>query len=198
MKKIITEIKQNKLLLLLTILTVISIIIGLLFPSLLKDNDQELIKNSITEFIKKINENKLNHLEILISSSWNNILITIILLVLGISLIGIPIIVIIHIFKCFITGFSITSILITYGPKGIITAIIYSIPNILNTLGSLLISYYAISFSITIFKCIFKKENKNWNSITKQYTKLTIFFILYSVIISILESYVIPNILYLL
>ena len=198
MKKIITEIKQNKLLLLLTILTVISIIIGLLFPSLLKDNDQELIKNSITEFIKKINENKLNHLEILISSSWNNILITIILLVLGISLIGIPIIVIIHIFKCFITGFSITSILITYGPKGIITAIIYSIPNILNTLGSLLISYYAISFSITIFKCIFKKENKNWNSITKQYTKLTIFFILYSVIISILESYVIPNVLYLL
>lgn len=198
MKKIITEIKQNKLLLLLTILTVISIIIGLLFPSLLKDNDQELIKNSITEFIKKINENKLNHLEILISSSWNNILITIILLVLGISLIGIPIIVIIHIFKCFITGFSITSILITYGPKGIITAIIYSIPNILNTLGSLLISYYAISFSITIFKCIFKKENKNWNAITKQYTKLTIFFILYSVIISILESYIIPNILYLL
>lgn len=198
MKKIITEIKQNKLLLLLTILTVISIIIGLLFPSLLKDNDQELIKNSITEFIKKINENKLNHLEILISSSWNNILITIILLVLGISLIGIPIIVIIHIFKCFITGFSITSILITYGPKGIITAIIYSIPNILNTLGSLLISYYAISFSITIFKCIFKKENKNWNSITKQYTKLTIFFILYSAIISILESYIIPNILYLL
>ncbi len=198
MKKIITEIKQNKLLLLLTILTAISIIIGILFPSLLKDNDQELIKNSITEFIKKINENKLNHLEILISSSWNNILITIILLVLGISLIGIPIIVIIHIFKCFITGFTITSILITYGPKGIITAIIYSIPNILNTLGSLLISYYAISFSITIFKCIFKKENKNWNSITKQYTKLTIFFILYSVIISILESYVIPNILYLL
>ena len=198
MEKIITEIKQNKLLLLLTILTVISIIIGLLFPSLLKDNDQELIKNSITEFIKKINENKLNHLEILISSSWNNILITIILLILGISLIGIPIIVIIHIFKCFITGFSITSILITYGPKGIITAIIYSIPNILNTLGSLLISYYAISFSITIFKCIFKKENKNWNSITRQYTKLTIFFILYSAIISILESYVIPNILYLL
>ena len=198
MKKIITEIKQNKLLLLLTILTAISIIIGILFPSLLKDNDQELIKNSITEFIKKINENKLNHLEILISSSWNNILITIILLVLGISLIGIPIIVIIHIFKCFITGFSITSILITYGPKGIITATIYSIPNILNTLGSLLISYYAISFSITIFKCIFKKENKNWNSITKQYTKLTIFFILYSAIISILESYIIPNILYLL
>lgn len=195
MKKLINEIKQNKLLLLLTILTIIFIIIGILFPAILSENNKELIKSSIKEFIYKIDKNKLNYIKALISCSCNNILVTIILWILGISLIGLPFILIIHAFKCFITGFSLTSILITYGAKGTIIAIIYSIPNILNMLGSLLLSYYSISFCITIYRCIFKKETKNWASITKQYTKIGIFFILLALIISILESYIIPNIL---
>lgn len=195
MKKIINEIKQNKLLLLLTILTIIFTIIGILFPAILSESNKELIKSSITEFINKIDKNEVNYINALISSSCNNILVTIILWILGISLIGLPLILIIHVFKCFITGFSLTSILITYGPQGTITALIYSIPNICNMLGSLLLSYYAISFSITIYRCIFKKETKNWTSITRQYTKLGIFFLLFAIIISVIESYIIPNIL---
>lgn len=198
MKKLILEIKDNKLLLLLTILTIIFTIIGIFFPAILTENNKELIKNNIIEFINKIDNNEINYLSALISSSWNNVLVTFILWILGISLIGIPFIIIIYIFKCFLTGFSFTSMLITYGVKGSITAIIYSIPNILNSFGSLLLSYYALSFSITIYKCIFKRENKNWSTITKQYIKLGIFFLLYTIIISVIESYIIPNILRLL
>lgn len=198
MKKLILEIKQNKLLLLLTILAIVFTIIGIFFPAILTEDNKELIKNNIIEFINKIDNNEINYLSALISSSWNNILVTFILWILGISLIGIPFIIIIYIFKCFLTGFSFTSILITYGVKGSITAMIYSIPNILNSFGSLLLSYYALSFSITIYKCIFKRENKNWSTITKQYIKLGIFFLLYTIIISVIESYIIPNILRLL
>lgn len=198
MKKIINELKQNKLLLILTILTILFTIIGSLFPAILSESNKELIKNSITEFINKINKNEVNYISALISSCSNNILITILLWVLGLSLIGIPLVLIIHTFRCFITGFSLTSILITYGIKGSITSLIYSIPNIFNMLGSLLLSYYTISFSITIYKCIFKKETKNWSSITRQYIKIGIFFFLYAIIISVVESYVIPNILILL
>lgn len=198
MKKLILEIKQNKLLLILTILAIIFTIIGIFFPAILTEDNKELIKKNIIEFINKIDNNEINYLNALISSSWNNILITIIIWVLGISLIGIPFIIIIYIFKCFLTGFSLTSILITYGIKGSLKAIIYSIPNILNSFGSLLLSYYALSFSITIYKCIFKRETKNWSAITKQYTKLGIFFLLYAMIMSVIESYIIPNILRLL
>lgn len=198
MKKLILEIKQNKLLLLLTILAIVFTIIGIFFPSILTEANKELIKNNIIKFINKIDNNEINYLSALFYSSWNNILVTFILWILGISLIGIPFIIIIYIFKCFLTGFSFTSILITYGVKGSITAMIYSIPNTLNSFGSLLLSYYALSFSITIYKCIFKRENKNWSTITKQYIKLGIFFLLYTIIISVIESYIIPNILRLL
>ncbi len=195
MKKITKEIKQNKLLLLLIILAIIFIIIGALFPAILSENNKDLIKSNITEFINKIDKKEINYIQGLISSSSNNILITIISWTLGLSLIGIPIVLFIHIFKCFITGFSITSIFITYGIKGSIIAFIYNIPNILNILGSWLLSYYAISFSSTIYKCIFKKEMKNWHTITRQYLKLGVFFILYAIIISIIESCIIPNLL---
>lgn len=198
MKKLILEIKQNKLLLLLTILAIVFTIIGIFFPAILTEANKELIKNNIIKFINKIDNNEINYLSTLFYSSWNNILVTFILWILGISLIGIPFIIIIYIFKCFLTGFSFTSILITYGVKGSITAMIYSIPNTLNSFGSLLLSYYALSFSITIYKCIFKRENKNWSTITKQYIKLGIFFLLYTIIISVIESYIIPNILRLL
>lgn len=198
MKKLILEIKQNKLLLLLTILAIVFTIIGIFFPAILTEANKELIKNNIIEFINKIDNNEINYLSALFYSSWNNILVTFILWILGISLIGIPFIIIIYIFKCFLTGFSFTSILITYGVKGSITAMIYSIPNTLNSFGSLLLSYYALSFSITIYRCIFKRENKNWSTITKQYIKLGIFFLLYTIIISVIESYIIPNILRLL
>lgn len=198
MKKLILEIKQNKLLLLLTILAIVFTIIGIFFPAILTEANKELIKNNIIKFINKIDNNEINYLSALFYSSWNNILVTFILWILGISLIGIPFIIIIYIFKCFLTGFSFMSILITYGVKGSITAMIYSIPNTLNSFGSLLLSYYALSFSITIYKCIFKRENKNWSTITKQYIKLGIFFLLYTIIISVIESYIIPNILRLL
>ena len=198
MKKLILEIKQNKLLLLLTILAIVFTIIGIFFPAILTEANKELIKNNIIKFINKIDNNEINYLSALFYSSWNNILVTFILWILGISLIGIPFIIIIYIFKCFLTGFSFTSILITYGVKGSITAMIYSIPNTLNSFGSLLLSYYALSFYITIYKCIFKRENKNWSTITKQYIKLGIFFLLYTIIISVIESYIIPNILRLL
>lgn len=198
MKKLILEIKQNKLLLLLTILAIVFTIIGIFFPAILTEANKELIKNNIIKFINKIDNNEINYLSALFYSSWNNILVTFILWILGISLIGIPFIIIIYIFKCFLTGFSFTSILITYGVKGSITAMIYSIPNTLNSFGSLLLSYYALSFSITIYRCIFKRENKNWSTITKQYIKLGIFFLLYTIIISVIESYIIPNILRLL
>lgn len=195
MKKIIKEIKENKLLSLLIITTIIFTIIGILFPAILAESNKELIKTTVTEFIDKINQNEVNYVTALISSSTNNILVTFIVWILGISLIGMPIILIIHLFKCFITGFSLTSILITYGIKGSLIAIIYTLPNLCNLLGSILLSYYALSFSITIYKCILKKETRNWQTITKRYTKLGIFFILYAIAISLLESYIIPNIL---
>ncbi len=195
MKKIKKGIKQNKLLLLLTILIIISIILGILFPAILSQEDKQLIQTSITDFLSAIEKGNINNFSSLISSLTNNILVTIVTWILGLSLIGIPILILIIFFKGFITGFSISSILITKGIKGTIITIIYTIPNLLNLAVTLLLGYYAISFSLVIYKSIFKKEAKNYKPIIKRYIKIGIFFLLIEILISLAEVYIIPNIL---
>ena len=195
MKKIIKQIRQNKLLFILTIITIVSILMGILFPALLGKSDTTLIKDTITNYITNIKGNKLNIPITLVSTTTNNVLVTVFLWLLGISLIGIPIIVLIIFFHGFLTGFSLSSILITYKLKGLLLAIIYTIPNILQLITSFLLSYYAISISLTIYKNLFKKENISWKIIIKRYIKLGLFFLVSSIVIAIIEVIIIPKII---
>ena len=195
MKELLTKLKQNKLLFTLTIIMTISTILGILFPAIISKDNKLLITTSIKKFMTAIDNNNIDYLTAFLSSITNNSLITIILWILGLSLIGVPIILLILFFKGFITGFSLSSILITYGIKGLMKAFIYTLPNIINLLGTFLLSYYAISFSTLIYKSIFKKENRSWHPFIKRYTKIGIFFLGFAVFISIIESYLIPKIL---
>lgn len=198
MKKIIQELRQNKLLLLLTIITAVSILLGILFPAILSDSNKTLIKTNITDFMDAINKDNINYLSGLITSITNNLLVTIIIWILGLSFIGIPFLLIILFFKGFLAGFSLTSIFLTYGIKGILSAIIYSLPNFLNVLGYLLLIYYAISFSLAIYQNLFKKKMITWSPYVKRYGKIGITFIIFAIIISLIETFGITKLLQLL
>lgn len=195
MKELINKVKQNKLLFILLLIMILFTILGILFPALINSENKVLIKNSIENFMTSIDKNNIDYISAFISSLTNNIIVTILIWILGISIIGVPIILISIAFKSFLTGFSITSIFITYGIKGTLIAIVYTLPNIINQLGSFLLGYYAISFSIMIYKSVFKKETRNWQPIVKRYIKIGIFFIIFSIVVSIIESYLIPKIL---
>lgn len=196
MKELINKIRQNKLVTLLIIIMIISIILGILFPAIITKEDKSLIIDSVKTFISGIKQNNINYLSGILQSISNNSLVTILVWILGISIIGIPLILLIIFFKGFLIGFSFTSILITYGISGIIKAIIYTLPNIGNLLATFLLGYYAITFSIMIFKNIFKKENRNWQPIVKRYIKIGLFFLIFSILISLVECFLIPKILY--
>ena len=195
MKELINKVKQNKLLFILLLIMILFTILGILFPALINSENKVLIKNSIENFMTSIDKNNIDYISAFISSLTNNIIVTALIWILGISIIGVPIILISIAFKSFLTGFSITSIFITYGIKGTLIAIVYTLPNIINQLGSFLLGYYAISFSIMIYKSVFKKETRNWQPIVKRYLKIGIFFIIFSIVVSIIESYLIPKIL---
>ena len=188
------KIKENKLLFILLIITIISFILGILYPAILNEKDKELITKTITENLNNIKN--INYLKTLTQSFINNIPLTIIIWLLGISIIGIPIIIIILILKPFIAGFTITSIIITKGIKSLYIALIYTLPNILNIIGSILLSYYALSFSLTLYKVIFKKKNITFHNIIKNYIKLLLIFIIYQTIITLIETYLIPSLLF--
>ena len=195
MKNILKNIKENKLFTTLLIITILSILLGILFPAILTTDNKELIKTSITDYFTAIDNNKIEYIKSLITILSNNIFVTISIWLLGISIIGIIIIIIEVFIKGFIVGFSLTSILVTYGIKGILISIIYTITNILSLLVTFLLSYYAISFSIMIYKTIFKKKNYPKEIIVKRYIKIGLLALLSSIVISLIEVFIIPKVL---
>ena len=195
MKNILKNIKENKLFTTLLIITILSILLGILFPAILTTDNKELIKTSITDYFTAIDNNKIEYIKSLITILSNNIFVTISIWLLGISIIGIIIIIIEVFIKGFIVGFSFTSILVTYGIKGILISIIYTISNILSLLVTFLLSYYAISFSIMIYKTIFKKKNYPKEIIVKRYIKIGLLALLSSIVISLIEVFIIPKVL---
>ena len=195
MKNILKNIKENKLFTILLIITILSILLGILFPAILTTDNKELIKTSITDYFTAIDNNKIEYIKSLITILSNNIFVTISIWLLGISIIGIIIIIIEVFIKGFIVGFSFTSILVTYEIKGILIGIIYTISNILSLLVTFLLSYYAISFSIMIYKTIFKKKNYPKEIIVKRYIKRGLLALLSSIVISLIEVFIIPKVL---
>lgn len=192
MKQLIAKIKTRKILSIMTIITIISLILGTLFISILSKDNKELITSNVIDFFSAIKSNNLNYNQILVKSLTNNLLLNIIIWLLGISIIGIPIVIILLFIKSFILSFTFTSIIYTYKYKGIISAIIYVIPHIINLLLSFVLIYYSITFSKSLFNYLFKKKECNRKELVNRYLKLLIISTFLFIISSIIETYIIP------
>lgn len=192
MKQLTAKIKTRKILSIMTIITIISLILGTLFISILSKDNKELITSNVIDFFSAIKSNNLNYNQILVKSLTNNLLLNIIIWLLGISIIGIPIVIILLFIKSFILSFTFTSIIYTYKYKGIISAIIYVIPHIINLLLSFVLIYYSITFSKSLFNYLFKKKECNRKELVNRYLKLLVISTFLFIISSIIETYIIP------
>lgn len=189
------KIRTRKLLIALIIVMAVSFISGVLFVSVLSDGNQELIKSSINNYFNGINNNEMNYLRSLYSVLTGNLFLVLFLWVIGISIIGIILVILILAFKSFLVGFSFTSIIYTYGFKGILTGIIYIIPEIINLFVVFVISYYSVSFSFVLFNMLFRKKEHNKKVIVSRYIKLLFIAIVAMILISLISVFVIPNVL---
>lgn len=194
MKK--AKITKNKLLMKILLTTLIFIILGILYISILSDNNKDLIEKNLTSFFNSID--KLNYNQAFIKCFLSNSFYIASIWLLGISIIGIPFILLILILKSFILGFSISSILYFYKFKGILICIIYIIPLVINLLLMILLSYYSILFSKNLNKLLFSKKDISFQNVMKRYIKIFLASLLVILVSSLIEIYLIPNILKLL
>lgn len=187
--------KQNKLLAILLLSTIISFLLGIFFITILSTSNKNLIYTNITNYLETIKTNNINYLSILLKSLSTNLFSQILIWILGISLIGVILIFLCLLFKAFLLGFTLSSIIYHFKFKGVIFSIIYIIPHLLNFFIYFFLSYYALSFSIMLFNYFFRKKDYNRKVIVKRYLKIFIisFFIL--IISSILETFLIPSII---
>ena len=187
--------KVNKLLLILLISTIISFILGCLFISIVDNNGRSLIKESINSYFDGIFDGKTNYINGLYTILPRNIFTNIIIWLVGISIIGIIIVSCLLLFKSFLVGFSLSSIIYTYGFKGILISIIYMISEVINLFIIFLLTYYSISFSILLFNYLFRKKDYNRRIIMKRYIKIFIICLGITILNSLISIFLIPNLL---
>ena len=105
-----------KEILIMSIIFFIGIVIGVVFINKCSDIQKEEITSYITSFIEDLKENKsINEIAFLISSIKRNALIAIAFWIIGLSIIGIPLVYFSTCFIGFCMGYSISSIILSLG-----------------------------------------------------------------------------------
>jgi len=185
-------IKQKKVYLFLIGLIVIGLLSGTLFWFMISNDDKTLVTTELTNFFNCIKEGtNINYWGSLLNSIITNLLYVIFIWLLGISIIGLPIILIMIAIKSFIIGFSISSIIAVYGFKGIIGAIAYIFPHQIGLLFLLLLlGFYSVSFCIKLFKYLFLKQIINFKVAMRRYLKILILSIFVAILLSLFETFI--------
>lgn len=185
------EFSKRKTFIILLVISIISLIVGILFLALLDNNGKKIVSDTIRNYVSNNNYDK-KELLILIK---NNILITVVMWFLGVSLFGFIFEIIFLIVKSFTLGFSISSFIYTYKAKGIIIGFIYLLPNIFNLILYFILGFFAINYSIYLFKYIFKNKEYNLKAIMRKYIKILIISIFLLLCSTLIQFFVISMIL---
>ena len=194
------KIKINKkIFVFLFVLMLIGIIAGSIFTTILNSSDKKLVVDHLNDFINNINNNKLDYLFSLKSNLITNIGYVMLIWLLGISVIGLPIIIIMFFTKCFILGFSVGSVLITFKLKGILVSLVYVFPGqVISLLFLLLLMMYSMSFTFKMIYAILKKKSIDFKLIMNKYFKILLIVLGVIILMSLCDTYLMPRLIKLL
>ncbi len=197
MDKLLSKIKLNKkIIIFLIILSVAALISGSLLVVMLDKSDKGIIVGYLNNFIKNISQNKIEYLSVLKSSLIANIALVLGIWLLGISVIGIPIILFLFFSQIFTLGFSLASILITYKFKGILLALIYIFPHYLILLFALLLVVsYSLVLSLKLITTIIKKKQIDFKIVSNKYLVILGVSTLLIAFCSLYETFALPNVI---
>ena len=184
--------QQKKTYLFLIVLTIVSILAGVLFWFIISSEDKVLVKDQLTNFFISIKKgNDINYFSSFINSVVTNLGYILLMWLLGISIIGLPFILIMMAIKSFIVGFSISSIIASFRIKGIVGSIAYLFPHqFIFLLLLILLGFYATSFCVKLFKYLFLKQNINFKEAMRRYIKILGLSCLVGIILSLFETFI--------
>lgn len=185
-------IKQKKLYRIIITLMIFGIISGILFIFFISKESKTKALVSIKNFFDLMNTSTgVNYGKSLLNTLVNNIGYVLLIWLLGISIIGLPITIVLAFMKSFIVGFSISSIISCYKAKGILGAFLYVFPHqIIILFIYLLLSFYSISFSIKLFKSLFLKQTINFRVVMQKYIKILLISLIGIIIVSLYEVFI--------
>lgn len=157
------HVKDNIWLYFISIICIfIGMILGVYYIKYMGQADKNSLYNYLYTFTENITSLNIDSKEVFLRAMKNTIPLSIIIWFLGLTVVGIPIILIIDIIKGFTLGFTISSLINSLGGKGIWMSIIGLIPQNMIYLPSIIfISVVAMKFSLSTIK---NRLNKQWNT----------------------------------
>lgn len=190
--------KQSKQYIWLLILGGVMILASLIYLLCLDSVNKKIVTDSIYTYFHNFRKEEYDAFSLFLGSVGSNLLFTIGIWVLGISMIGIPIVFLLYMAKTFLFGFSIFGILQTFGLKDVLTALIYVFPfKLLFILGMVVLTFHSLYFAFRLCSNLFRKKSYHLQQYMIRYSKLLGILLILSVIDSLWEAYVLPNLLFL-
>ncbi len=199
MKKVTDKFKitikhNKKVIFFLGIIAVIAIIFGSLFSVMLNESDKNLTLEYINNFFENIKNNNLNYILALKNGSISSLGFILIVWLLGVSIIGMPIVLFMYFSKFFVIGFSISSIIKGYGLKGCLLSFAYIFPHhIIYIIVYTILTVYSIKMSIKLISTIIKKDKIDFKPIINKYLLVLLLSVIIAVLTLLFEVFITPK-----
>lgn len=171
------------------------VVLGIYAVKYMGNIENEGLVEYLNNFTQNISQGNFKYKGMFMDILKNNIPLIVAIWFLGLTMVGIPIILIIDVIKGFTIGFTISFMISAFGTKGIEVVLLGVLPqNIIYIPCIILSSVIAMEFSLNILK---DKMNMQWiNSIWVRIASYSLVFIfLFSAMCFgfILETYITPN-----
>lgn len=189
--------KRNNFLILILVIFILGLIFGSVYITILGKSEKNLIINSVSNYFNELkNINFDNSINVFKNSLISNLLYNVSMWLLGLSAIGLPIIIIMIFFKSFVLSFSISSIIAKYGFKGILGALLYIFPSpLITSIFSIILGTYSMIISVKLIRSAFTKQTINFKSFMGKYFFILLISILVSVLCALIDAFASPYIL---
>lgn len=190
------HIKNNFWLYVISILCLFTgIVLGIYSVRYMGGFEKSDLLSYLKNFTTTINSENVNYKSIFLETLKNNIPIILAIWFLGLTMIGIPVILIIDIIKGFTIGFAMSFIISGMGVKGMWISLLGILPqNIIYIPCIILSSVLAMEFSLMIFK---DRSELKWKShVLVRFTSYSICFLLVTTMMFVgflMEAYLTPN-----
>lgn len=192
--KTFTKIHTNKrMLVFLFTLLFMAVLFGSFFATKLGQNDLNEIKTSLESFFTMTKQNQLQPIQAFFQTFGANISFAIAIWILGISVIGATLMIVLFFMKAFTLGFTIASLIKIYHMKGLLYSFIYVFPHqVINLLVFTFFIMFSMSLSITLFQALIKKKTVDFSKIVNRYLFVLVFTVVILIITALLEIYLMP------
>ena len=173
----------------------LGVITGAIFSNIIDLNDQKLVTDKIELLISNSDNREINSLLAFKNSIITNMSYSLIIWVLGLTIIGILVNIFLLYIKGFIFGFSLSAFIITYNYKGIILSLLYTLfGQLLNLIVIMILTIYSIMFTINFLKLIIKnKHNINIKKQLKNYSIIFLITLVINIISAVSEAFLFPT-----